>query len=166
MRGVVVDGIGCAGKSELITALKEDLKAHGGYDVRELDHRDDNDQFRRYLREYASGEHVLFHRCHISETVFGQILRSQLPFSKHELATLDAILSLRFVCILAEPPDFITFANRMTKRSRRPSVGESEYVDAVEAFRTAFQSIPHERYISLSLHELARMRERVLRFLA
>src|SRR5438046_693653 len=109
MKGIVVEGITCSGKTELISSLKAELKRFGGFDVKELPHVNCDDQFARYLKEYATQERILFHRSHVSEHVLGRLLRERSPFSNDELATLNKIIPLRFVCVLAEPPDFKSF---------------------------------------------------------
>jgi hypothetical protein len=162
MRGIVVDGVGCSGKSDLIATLKTELKVVGGYDVRELDHSDCEDQFTRYLREYATGATVLFHRSHLSEMVFGQIQRNRPPFSDAEIAALNTVLSLRFVSVLAEPPNYETFVRRAAERGTLRVYSKREYMDVIEAFRRAFRGIPHEQYVSTSRTDLAATRNRIL----
>ena len=162
MRGIVIDGIGCAGKTELIAALKVGLKTSGGFDVRELDHHECSDQFLRYLHEYATGENILFHRSHVSELVFGKLLRNRTSFSMEEVAILDSIVSLRFVYVLAEPPSFESFLERMVQRRSRRAFTRDEYLAVIERFREASSKIPHERYVSTTRDELASVQRRVL----
>ena len=44
MKGVIFEGISCAGRTELISLLKAELKRFGGFDVKELSHIDCDDQ--------------------------------------------------------------------------------------------------------------------------
>ena len=92
MRGVVIEGITGAGKTELISSPKSELKQFGGSDVKELSHIDSDDQYARYLKEYATQERVLFHRSHISEHVLGKFFRRGSPFSDEQLLTLNKII--------------------------------------------------------------------------
>lgn len=152
--GVMVEGIGCAGKSELISALKMSLKQAGGYDVRELDHQACDDQYLRYLQAYSAPTRVLFHRGHVSEHVFGAILREGSPFSVREKMLLDQVLSLRFVCVLAEPPSFDAFAARMEARRKKSPYSESQYTEVIGQFRTSMADVSHLPYASRTYHEL------------
>jgi hypothetical protein len=133
--------------------------------VRELDHSECEDQFIRYLREYAIGTRVLFHRSHLSERVFGKMLGNRRTFSDEEIATLNTVLSLRFVCVLAEPPSFESYVERVARRGTRRAYSEGEYSDVIGAFREASRTIPHERYVSTSRSDLAATRNRILSIL-
>lgn len=154
MKGVVVEGMRCSGKTELIMSLKAALKAAGGFDVKELTHVSAGDQYGRYLREYATQEHVILHRSHVSEHVLGAILRSASPFTEAELANLNAIIASRFVCVLTEAPSYDVFMERTSCRRVKEEFSREEYAEIVAAFRGAFEHIPHIRYMSGSYNEL------------
>lgn len=166
MKGVIIDGLGRSGKTELIGALKARLKMFGGCDVRELDHVECDDQFVRYLQEYATDRRwVLFHRSHVSECVFGTLQRGRSPFSSDEVAILNGVLTLRFVCVLAEPPDFDSFLQRANSRGFQGALSEGEYAGMIAAFRQAFSTIPHDLYVSRSREDLLVTRDRILSLL-
>lgn len=109
MKSVIIEGIDCSGKSSLIKALKFSLKKYGGFDVKELEHKNVNNQFSRYALEYISNSHTLFDRSHISEIVFGSILRNDTPFSPLQINILNKIVISEFVTVLATPScdDFV-----------------------------------------------------------
>jgi hypothetical protein len=162
MKSVVLEGITSSGKTELVSSLKAELKRCGGFDVKELTHMESGDQYGRYLREYATQERVLFHRSHVSEHVLGRILRGNSPFSEHELATLNAIIASRFLCVLTEPPSFQTFLERVAKRPGKEVFGEDTYNEVVESFRKSFEQLPHLHYISSSFGHLEATRDALL----
>lgn len=164
MNSIALEGIQCSGKTLLISLLKAKLKKVGGFDVKELAHVDTDDQYSRYLREYATQERVLLHRSHISEHVLGGILRERSPFSDGELASLNACLSLRFTCVLAEPPDFDSFSNRILSDAGHTRLGfkEDQYTQIVASFRNAFSTIPHVHYVSSSFDSLESAVEAVM----
>lgn len=156
MKSVVLEGISSAGKTGLIASLKAKLKRHGGFDVKELSHVDSGDQFARFLREYANSDRLLFHRSHISEHVLGNSLRGQSPFADEELTTLNAVLRLRFICVLVEPVDYESFMARVSQDNVHPreSFDNAQYSKIVTSFRSAFDDIPHVHYVSSSVEEL------------
>jgi hypothetical protein len=162
MKSVVVEGIRCSGKSELIASLKSALKRSGGFDVKELTHRDCDDQYGRYLREYATQDHVVLHRSHISEHVLGKILRATAPFSPAELDNLNAILASRYVCVLTEAPSFDCFVERIAHRRIKEEFSREQYIDIVSSFRESFDQIPHVRYTSSSFEELDATRDDII----
>ncbi|MET0464573.1 MAG: hypothetical protein ABW007_15515 [Chitinophagaceae bacterium] len=164
MKGVITEGIAGCGKTALISSLKAELKRYGGFDVKELTHVDCDDQYARYLREYAIQERLLFHRSHISEHVLGKLLRSQSPFSGDEFFILNKIISLRFVCVLVEPPDYETYLKRKAQDTRhvREQFNENQYTEIVTSFRKSFEDIPHIHYISSTLNELEATRATII----
>ena len=164
MNGVVVEGITCSGKTELVSSLKSELKRFGGFDVKELAHVDCGDQYARYLKEYATQERILLHRSHISEYVLGRLLRAHSPFSKNELTTLNKILALRFVCVLVEPPNFKFFLERMAqdKRHVREPYNKDRYTQIIASFRRSFDHIPHLHYISSSFADLQSTKDAII----
>lgn len=164
MKGVVVEGISGAGKTELISSLKAELKRFGGFDVKELPHIDCDDQYARYLKEYATQERLILHRSHVSEHVLGRQLRAHSPFSDNELDTLNKIIALRFVCVLVEPPDFESLLKRITQDTRhiRKSYNEDQYTQIVTSFRNSFDHIPHVHYISSSFAHMESVKDAII----
>jgi hypothetical protein len=162
MKGVVIEGIRCCGKSELITSLKASLKSAGGFDVKELTHIDCNDQYARYLKEYATQDRVILHRSHVSEHVLGKILRSTSPFAQAELDNLNAILVSRFVCVLTEAPSFEEFVVRTAHRRVKEDFSRERYAEILSAFHDSFDHIPHIRYTSSSFSELEATRDAII----
>lgn len=150
MKGVIIEGIDCAGKTTLAKNLKFHLKQFGGYDVKELEHKQHISQFDRYLHEYTFQKHVIFDRSHISEAVFGQFLRKETPFSLEEFDILNKIVNLKFIIVLAEPtyPDFI---NRLSQSQKYQVITQEQYDEITWLFKVALKDVKHFLYRSESL---------------
>lgn len=152
IRGIIIEGIDCGGKTSLIENIKFYLKDKGGYDVKQLEHKDCNSQFRRYLFEYALSDRVIFDRSHFSELVFGKYLRGASPFSVAELKILNLIVKLEFIVVLAEP-DYNTFKDRIDKTKHIQVIGEKDYSSIISEFRKSLEQIDYLLYKSSFLEE-------------
>ncbi len=126
MKNVIVEGIDCSGKSTLIKNLKFGLKKHGGYDVKELEHKECPSQFRRYMLEYSLAERIIFDRAHISEAVFGKILRNKFPFSDRESNMLNGFVRNDFITILAIP-SYDDFQSRYQESKKLQVISNNDF---------------------------------------
>ncbi len=97
IKGIVVEGVDCSGKSTLIRHLKSELSRHG-WDVCNLSHRD-GDQFERYMWQYVNANRILFDRAHFSEIVYGNEWRKGNHFSDAERKLLDKYVFENFLVI-------------------------------------------------------------------
>lgn len=152
MKNVIVEGIDCSGKSTLIKNLKFKLKGFGGYDVKALEHKN-GDQFRRYSTEYVLADRILFDRAHISEMVFGKILRNHSPLNQNEISILNSIVNNNFLVILAVP-SYEDFIRRFHESRELQVISESDFGRINDEFILGCGSINPIIYNSKSLTEL------------
>ncbi len=164
IRGIIVEGIDCGGKSTLIQNLKFRLKNIVGYDVKSLGHRNCISQYRRYLYEYAANDKIIFDRAHFSEVVFGKILRNENPFSVAELKILNEIVELEFIIILAIPR-YVDFCERIQQTKHIQVIEEKDYSNINTGFIKALSNIDYIVYKSESFDELDRITEIILQLL-
>jgi len=153
MKSVIVEGIDCSGKSSLIKALKYKLKKYGGYDVKELEHKDISNQFSRYALEYLSVSHTLFDRSHISEIVFGSILRNTIPFSSFQIKILNEIVSSEFVTVLATP-SYDDFISRYQETRKYQVISVTDFNKINDKFIESCAYVNSIVYRSSSFNEL------------
>lgn len=161
MRGIIVEGIDCSGKSTLIKNIKLMLKKYGGFDVKELEHIECNSQYERYLYEYASARKIIFHRSHISESVFGKHLRNSTPFTDKEDEILNKIVNNDFIVILAEV-NYSMFQSRLMGTKKYQVIKERDYLAITERFKHAMLNIKHFKYSSDSTDSMVKMCETVV----
>lgn len=106
LRGVLVEGPDCAGKTTLVKKLKAAV-AGRGWDVMQMGHRP-GDQFKRYLKAYLEADRMLIDRGHFSEVVYSNIGRGGRHFAPWERAFLDEIVRREFISVLCiAPPDLL-----------------------------------------------------------
>ena len=153
MKGVIVEGIDCSGKSSLIKVLKYKLKNQGGFDVKELEHVNNIQQYKRYMFEYVTSQRILFDRSHISEVVYGKILRSNNPFSDEELMILNQVVNLDYLVVYAKP-SYDDFVDRMKKTRDSQVIKAESYNSIIEGFEEIMKFFNPIIYSSKSFEEL------------
>ena len=154
MKNIIVEGIDCGGKSTLIRHIKFQLKSRGGYDVKELEHKEKCDsQFKRYAREYLFCENTIFDRSHISECVFGRILRGNQPFSQRELDTLSSIVLSEAVLVLAVP-NFESFKIRYAESKKLQVISPDDFYLINKEFLNCCEKLEPIIYNSQSFDEM------------
>lgn len=163
IRGIIVEGIDCGGKSTLIQSIKFKLKRLGGYDVKSLEHKNYVNQFRRYLYEYASNDKIIFDRSHFSEVVFGKFLRNEISFSKTELKILNEIVKLEFITILALP-NYDDFCKRMRQTKTLQVINEKDFFNINKKFEKILNAsnIGYKLYRSDTIGEMEELSDKIL----
>lgn len=162
MRGVIVEGIDCSGKSTLISLIKYAFKRHGGIDVRELEHLDCKSQYERYLSEYSSPSKVIFHRSHISEVVFSSFYSRITPFNESELSILEKIVRNDFIVIMAEV-SYSLFKERINNSRGSQVIDINDYKKLTELFFLNTKQYKPIYYSSKSTEELEKMCDLVVK---
>ena len=145
---ILVEGPDCSGKTTLVERLKNELH----WDAKSLHHLKGN-QFRRYLREYALSEQIVFNRGHFSEIVYGRLWRDGNPFSTEEHHILDGICRQNMIVILASPP-LEVLQQRYQQRNFPQQIKYEELAVIDRYFREIMKDIPHLQYRSSSPQEL------------
>ena len=161
MRGIIVEGIDCAGKSTLIKRIKQKYKAHGGFDVKELDHVECESQYERYLHEYATQNDVILHRSHISEAVFTEFFHRPCSFTGDELTVLDGIVNNDYLVIYASVERAL-FEERMDATKDNQVIGKGDYEAIVSLFDDKMKHIRHSSYCSNTMESLDRFSSTVV----
>lgn len=161
MKGLIIDGIDCAGKTTLANSVKFRLKKYGGYDLKGLEHKTCESQFDRYLYEYATNNRIIFDRSHISEVVFGKLLRNNIPFSNVELKVLNDIINLKYVFVLGIPL-YNEFCDRLERNKQIQVIEKEQYHAIVNEFEVAAKNINHIVYASQSIEELNEIVEAII----
>jgi thymidylate kinase len=131
IRGIIIEGCDCSGKSTLVKTLKTELSEFG-WDVADLGHRDGN-QFDRYMKTYVNADRVLFDRGHFSEIVYGDVWRQGKHFSTWERTFLDQFAFEKFIVIFTQvPPETLTA--RYQERSFKQIISLDELSKIQAAF--------------------------------
>ncbi len=164
MKNIIIDGIDCRGKSTLIKNFKFKLKKFGGYDVKELEHRDIDDQFRRYALEYIFNVQTIFDRSHISELVFGKILRNKIPFSSTHIKILDQIVRTEFITVLATP-SYEDFCIRYNDTRKYQVISCCDFNDITNEFIENSINIKPILYKSSCYNELDELVDKIITIL-
>lgn len=123
IKGIIVEGVDCSGKSTLLTHLASELSRHG-WDTLDLRHRKMN-QFERYCSAYVNADKVLFDRGHFSEFVYGNIWRDGKHFSDSDFDWLNNYVNENYIVIFA-------FANEETLRARYAERSISQEIEQDE----------------------------------
>jgi thymidylate kinase len=106
IKGIIVEGCDCAGKSTLVKMLKVHL-SDAGWDVVDLGHKQGN-QFERYIKHYVQTDRAIFDRGHFSEIVYANAWRGGHDFKTWELNALNEYALEHFIVVFAHvPPDVL-----------------------------------------------------------
>jgi len=105
IKGIVVEGTDCSGKTTLMDALKNRL-CYLGWDVVNLGHRDGN-QYNRYISQYLKADKVIFDRGHFSEIVHGDLWRGGHGMSTKEVNNLNEYVFRNFLVVFVHAPEEI-----------------------------------------------------------
>ncbi|MFH1831594.1 MAG: hypothetical protein ABH827_02210 [bacterium] len=98
IKGIIVEGCDCSGKTTLIKTLKAKLSWFG-WDLASLGHQDVN-QFDRYMGQYIFADKIVFDRAHFSECVYSDVWRGGCSFQDWELQSLNKYVYEHFIVIL------------------------------------------------------------------
>ena len=134
IRGIIVEGTDCSGKSTLIDHLKADL-SRSGWDSCDLCHRNGN-QFERYLQAYANADRMLFDRGHFSEIVYGNLWRGGQHFEPWQIEYLHDIALSDFLVIFVHAPE-----EELVERYRSRHYGQIIEVEELSRVQRAFGSV-------------------------
>jgi thymidylate kinase len=154
---IIIEGPDLSGKSTLLDRLKNRLR----WDGKSLHHKE-GDQFKRYCREYALAEEVVFNRGHISEEVYSQLWRGGNPFIKEEKNILNSLLRHNSIIIFA-CPCLEVMRERYLERNFEQQIKIDELQKSRELFIKIMDELPNIRYYSSSYNELDLIIERVYR---
>ena len=154
---ILIEGTDCSGKTTLVERIKNELR----WDAKALHHREE-EQFRRYLREYALSEQVVFNRGHFSEIVYGRLWRGGNPFSAEQQSILDAICRQKMLLIFACPPLEI-LQQRYCERKFPQQIKYDELMALEGYFREQMEKVPHLCYRSTSYDELDSLLQQIRR---
>ena len=152
---ILVEGPDCSGKTTLVERLKNKLH----WDAKALHHLE-GDQFKRYLREYALQEKIVFNRGHYSEVAYGKLWRDGDPFSQGERSILDQLSQQNMIIIFACPP-LEVLQQRYNKREFPQQIKYEELELIRINFCELMKDVPHLLYQSTSYNELSSLLESV-----
>jgi len=152
---ILVEGPDCSGKTTLVERLKNKLR----WDAKALHHLEGN-QFKRYLREYALQENIVFNRGHYSEVAYGKLWRDGDPFSQGERSILDQLSQHNMVIIFACPP-LEVLQQRYSNREFPQQIKYEELGLIRMNFCELMHGVPHLLYQSASYNELSSLLETV-----
>lgn len=153
---ILVEGPDCSGKSTLVERLKNELR----WDAKSLHHNEGN-QFRRYLREYALQEQIVFDRGHFSEIVYSCLWRGRNPFLTKEQEILNEICKQNMIVIFANP-SLETLQERYKKRTFPQQIKYEELGIAQKYFCEVMNKSPYHLYQSTSYAELQSLLEKII----
>ncbi len=145
---ILVEGPDCSGKTTLVERLKNELR----WDAKSLHHLEGN-QFKRYLKEYALQEKVIFNRSHYSEIAYGKLWRGGNPFSVGEQQILDQLCCQNMLIIFACPTLEI-LQQRYSHRNFSQQLKYEELGVIRQYFCEMMQDLPNLLYQSGSYDEL------------
>lgn len=123
IKGIIVEGSDCAGKTTLIQSLKVSL-SHSGWDISILGHRE-VPQFDRYMKAYTNANKVIFDRGHFSEIVYGDLWRGGNAIGSWEQSFLNSYVFENFLVIFVQAP-IKTLKERYSAREHGQTVTEQE----------------------------------------
>ncbi|MBY0110171.1 MAG: hypothetical protein K2X90_03615 [Candidatus Babeliaceae bacterium] len=159
IKGIVVEGTDCSGKTTLMDVLKSRL-CHLGWDIVNLGHRDGN-QFDRYMSHYLHADKVIFDRGHFSEIVHGNLWRAGHGMSTKEVNDLNEYVFTNFLVIFVHAPEEI-LKERYYARAFNQII-KSDELAIVQSRLAALLTHPYVlKYDSSSLNERDVMVEKVL----
>ncbi len=154
---ILVEGPDCSGKTTLVERLKNEVH----WDAKSLHHLEGN-QFKRYLREYAMQEHIIFNRGHYSEAAYGELWRGGDPFSEQEKNILDQLCQQNMIIIFA-CPSLEVLQHRYRERKCPQQIKYEELAPIRKNFCDLMLDVPHLLYQSASYGELDTIIEQVSR---
>ena len=103
IKGIIIEGSDCSGKTTLIEALKDRL-GHLDWQIINVGHEPTN-QFDRYMSLYINSDKVIFDRGHFSEIVYGHLWRGGHGMSHQECSLLDQYVFGNFLVVFAHAPE-------------------------------------------------------------
>jgi thymidylate kinase len=103
IKGIIIEGSDCSGKTTLIDELKKRL-SYSGWDIINLGH-ENRDQFKRYMNWYINSDKAIFDRGHFSEIVYGDLWRGGHGMSTKEIDALNEYVFNNFLVVFAYAPE-------------------------------------------------------------
>jgi len=162
IKGIIIEGSDCSGKTTLVRALKSPL-SHSGWDVADLGHKNGN-QFDRYMDQYVNANKVIFDRGHFSEVVYGDLWRGGHGMNEWERLFLDEYALNNFLVIFAHAPEKM-MKERYNSRSYGQIIEEDELAIVQSRFASVLKHPNVLHYDSSSLAALDAIVEKVLSLL-
>lgn len=151
IKGIIIEGTDCSGKSTLVDHLKAEL-SRSGWDSYDLGHKK-GDQFHRYLEVYANADRIVFDRGHFSEVVYGNLWRDGVHFSKWQLDYLNRLAYGEFIVIFVHAPEEV-LVDRYKKRHYGQAIDPGELTCIQEAFSILLNDNRVIKYEATSHKEL------------
>ena len=137
LRGIIVEGTDCSGKSTILRYLSSELSRHG-WDTIDLRHRSCN-QFDRYIKIYSNYDKILFDRAHFSESVYGELWRGKRPFNKWEYEILNKYVFDNYLIIFVYAPEDI-LRKRYIERDISQTIEQDELIKVQDSFEKIFKN--------------------------
>ncbi|MBD3249505.1 hypothetical protein GF336_05650 [Candidatus Woesearchaeota archaeon] len=134
IKGILVEGVDCSGKTTLVTRLKTDLSSYG-WDSQTCCHRSE-DQFDRYLQIYCNSDRIIFDRGHFSEIVYGDLWRKSRHFQQWEIEWLNEYVLMHFIVIWCYASE-----ECLKKRYTQQGINRKIKVDQLIHIQTAFENL-------------------------
>ncbi len=103
IKGIIVEGSDCSGKTTLINILHGHL-SHSGWNIVNLGH-EDGDQFERYMNSYMRADKAIFDRGHFSEIVYGDLWRGGHGIKTQKVDALNEYVFKNFLVIFVHAPE-------------------------------------------------------------
>ncbi len=147
IKGIIIEGVECSGKTTLIQRVRSDVIS---YDCIMLGHQN-GPQFDRYMRDYMVNDRVIFNRSHYSELIYSRLWKRGVPFSASELDVLNDYIVRNFITILCTA-DVCCLAERYAKRQYKQKVNLNELSEIKSIFDDVLT--PTADYIYSSNDEL------------
>lgn len=145
LRGVIVEGSDCSGKTTLVKRLKAAL-SDSGWDVLDMGHKP-GDQFARYLRTYLDADGLVLDRGHLSEVVYGDLWREGRHFAPWERQLLDDLVKDEFLLVLCTASPEV-LAERYGARTYGQVAAKDELSRIQEHFESTLAPLQPLRYTS------------------
>ena len=152
---IIVEGPDCSGKTTVVERIKNELC----WDAKALHHLEGK-QFRRYLREYASQENIVFNRGHFSEIVYSKLWRGGNPLSAKEMEILNNICTVNTIIIFA-CPSLEIMKQRYCERNYPQQIKLEELELSRKYFCEIMDHVPHILYESKDYNELQALIDKV-----
>jgi len=154
---ILVEGSDCSGKTTLVERLKNELR----WDAKSLHHLE-GDQFKRYLKEYALQENIVFNRGHYSEIAYDKLWSRGNSFSKEQQQILYNLCNQNMLVIFANPP-LAVLQERYMQRNFSQQIKYEELELIQTYFCEIMDTVPHLLYQSTSYQELDYLIQQVSR---
>ncbi len=154
---ILIEGPDCSGKTTLVERIKNELQ----WDAKSLHHLEGN-QFKRYLKEYALQEKIVFNRGHFSEIAYTKLWSRGNSFSKEQQQILDNLCNQNMLVIFANPP--LTVLQERYLQRKFPQQIKYEELELIQShFCEIMNIIPHLLYQSASYQELDSLMPEIIR---